>query len=300
MHRVRPIIAVVLAVLGGITLATANIALWARTEIVDRDHVVAQSEEILASPAVREAIAVQLVSELRDASRVDTGIEKLPDFLEGPANDALNFALEEIQNQIIEALARRPVAALWQSSVASFHEQLIDNDSDELTLGLEEVTDAISPEVTEAIEPVREFLNIPESWGRFTVLTRDELPELWLTLLALEKQSPYLPWLGLALVGGGVALSRRRLVAGSIAAFSLAAASLVAVPLFRQANEQLFNTSDAEVNQRAADAVWGILFAPVYGRIALVAVVGVAIGVAALGAELIMMQRKLDKTPEVA
>jgi len=280
MRFIRPIIAVVLVVLGGATLASTNMASWARNNVMDREHVVAQSEEILASPAVREAIALELVDELRRGSRIDDAIEFLPDFLADPAEDAVNAALGEVQNQIVEALARRQVVALWKSAVGSFHDQLLDQDAQQLTLGLDEVTDAISPDVTDAIEPVREFLNIPDTWGRITVLERDELPALWLSLYTLKDWSMRLVGLGIALSAGGIAVARRRALAVSGVGLSLALASLCIIPLFRDANAKLFTTTDSDLNRRAADAVWGILIAPVYSRLALAALLGVVVGVA--------------------
>ncbi len=167
------------------TLATllAFIALWANRQILSTDQWTKTSTELLEEPAVRDALAEYLVTELFDNVDVQGELEtNLPDSLQGLAGPATGGLRQLALRGANAALETPAFQTAWRNANELAHKQLISaleggNERISTEGGVVKIdTRLLLSDLAKQIGlPTSLIDKLPAAVGEFTVLQSDEL-----------------------------------------------------------------------------------------------------------------------------
>jgi len=197
----------VLIVVGLLLVPFANQGVWVERELLSTSAFTSLSIEVLDQDAVRDALANRLADELE---------KQVPQLSLG------RFILVPALRQV---LGTEQFANIFERAVSDMHAQLERGD-DQLTLDL----DAVLPLVRELVANVDEGIaeKIPDGvLPEFTVVTKENVPQLWIGVEATRGASWLFPALALIFLAGGVAVARRHAVALLIVGLGVAMIAVI-------------------------------------------------------------------------
>jgi hypothetical protein len=246
MTRARPAAAVALLVLGGLVVALADVAVWARALVLDRDGFVTALRPLARDEDVLDGLVVELTDRVLT---VHPGVE-----------DAL---LRELVADTLHDVVRSPTfATLWTDAARLAHDQLVRlvrtgghrveldhgpalTEADALLTG--DGHDLLSPAQVERIDDI--------------VVTRShQLARVVDTIDLVERLALVLPVVAVALLAGAVLLARRRARAIGIVGGAVVAAALATLAVLVGARQAALGRVDRGPRRGAAADVWdGVL-----------------------------------------
>ena len=203
----RGFFAVVLIGVGLLLVPFADQGVWVERELLSTSAFTNLSTEVLHQDAVRDALANRLADELE---------KQVPQLSLG------RFILVPALRQV---LGTEQFANIFERAVSDMHAQLERGD-DQLTLDL----DAVLPLVRELVANVDEGIaeKIPDGvLPEFTVVTKENVPQLWIGVEATRGASWLFPALALIFLAGGVAVARRHAVALLIVGLGVAMIAVI-------------------------------------------------------------------------
>jgi|GEM_PF-2623721 len=205
----RGFLAGVLIAVGLLLVPFANQGVWVERELLSTSAFTKLSTEVLDQEAVRDALANRLADELE---------KQVPQLALG------RFVLVPALRQ---ALGTTQFKSIFESAVGDMHAQLERGD-DQLALNL----DAVLPLVRRLVAKVDEGIasDIPDhALPKITVVTRENVPQLWVGFDATRDASWLFPALALVCLVGGVVLARRHALALLIVGLGVAVIAVILV-----------------------------------------------------------------------
>lgn len=275
-RRWMPTALVVAATLLAVVSATTT---WVRAQALDTDAWVDTSTELLAEPAVQEALATYLVDQLYTNADVAGAIESaLPDDLGGLAGPVAG-ALRGPATEGIERLLSGPrFQQAWEVANRRAHEALVAIVRNESRDNLSISNGAVVLDLAGAVRTVGETLGLPDSAldripddvGQVTVFESGELADVQTAVRVLDLLSWFLFVVVIALYALAVYLARARrretvrnigvgLVVGGIVLLALRAISVrsaVAAIVDVPANRPLGRLVGDVLTQLLTDMAW--------------------------------------------
>ncbi|MGB1583270.1 MAG: hypothetical protein ACPHCI_05725, partial [Solirubrobacterales bacterium] len=173
----------IMLVLATVATLLAFIALWANRQILSTDQWTKTSTELLEEPAVRDALAEYLVTELFDNVDVQGELESnLPDSLQGLAGPATGGLRQLALRGANAALETPAFQTAWRNANELAHQQLISaleggNARVSTEGGVVKIdTRLLLSDLAKQIGlPTSLIDKLPAAVGEFTVLQSDEL-----------------------------------------------------------------------------------------------------------------------------
>jgi hypothetical protein len=218
----RGILAGVLIAVGLLLVPFASQGVWVERELLSTRAFTTLSTDVLEQDAVRDALANRIADELeKRVSQVSL----------------VRFALVPA---LRDALDTEQFRTIFEQAVGDLHSQLERGD-DELTLDL----DAMLPLVRELVAEVPLVGGdvasaIPDGvLPAFTVVTKENVPQLWVGVEATQEAWWLFPVLSLAFLGAGVAVARRRALAVVVVGLGIAVIAVVLVLALRLGRDPL-------------------------------------------------------------
>jgi hypothetical protein len=218
----RGILAGVLIAVGLLLVPFASQGVWVERELLSTRAFTTLATEVLAQDAVRDALANRIADELeQQVSQVSL----------------VRFALVPA---LREALDTEQFRTIFERAVGDLHSQLQRGD-DELKLDL----DAMLPLVRDLVSQVPLVgegvaSEIPDGvFPAFTVVTKENVPQLWVGVEATQGAWWLFPVLALGFLGAGVAVARRRAVAIVVVGLGIALVAVVLVLALRLGRDPL-------------------------------------------------------------
>ena len=225
-----------LIVVGLLLVPFANQGVWVERELLSTSAFTTLSTEVLTQDAVRDALANRIVDELE---------KRVPQLSLG------RFALVPA---LREALDTEQFRTIFERAVRDLHAQLERGD-DELTLDL----DATLPLVRELVAQVPLVgglaSDIPDGvLPEFTVVTKENVPQLWVGVEATQDAWWLFPVLALVFLAAGVAVARRRALALVVVGIGIVAIAVVLVLGLRLGRDPLSEVAGPTVEVDAFKA----------------------------------------------
>ncbi len=259
-----------LIVLGLLLVPLANLGVWTQREVLSTSGFSTLSTDVLEQPEVRDALANRIADEL---------VQAVPQLAIG------RLVLEPALGQ---AIGTTQFQQTFDRAVSDMHAQLERGD-DQLTLNL----DAILPLVRELVAKVDSGLasRIPQQTGiaAITVVTKDNVPQLWLGVDIARGASWVFPIAALLCLGLGVAIARNRALALLLAGLGLAVIALLLVIALKVGREPLSNVAGPEVDVNAFNAGYDVVTETLVVQTAVLGLIGL---VAALTGIVLSIARK--------
>jgi hypothetical protein len=213
---------VILCVLGVLCLTLSPLAIWGRNLILNTDRYVSTLEPLASNPGVQQGI-VNVVDQQVDANLdLSTYLnEALPPraatALKGPLQSALSSLVNQITTKFVES---KQFHTLWVTINRTAHQQIVyvltgkqvSNPSLQVRNGvlyvdLSAVVDNVKDQLVKAGIGVAK--NIPAVGTTLKIANVKGIESARRGVRALNTIADWLPFVGLALIAGGVLLARR-------------------------------------------------------------------------------------------
>lgn len=292
--RWRRIVAVLLVVLAAFLAPLTVTAVWLHDRILSTDGYVETVTPLVNDPAVTDALANRIVTELFAATDLE---KRVTSALPGPV-DVLGPALTGSLRNLATATTERFLESdaferLWIRANTVAHEQIVamfsgkgkavSQHDDAIVLDLGVVADAVRDKLVDRGVGVLKRVPIPEGSIEITLLQSDLIPQLQTTFRVLDDLATVLPILFVVIVVAaiGVAPRRRRIVVGL--GFGVAASTAlltVGVDLGRRVTVD--QADQASLNTDATKAVYDALVVALRDWSSYVIAVSLLVAVAAL------------------
>lgn len=258
-----------LIAVGLLLVPFANQGVWIERELMSTRSFSKLSTEVLDQEAVRNALANRLADELEN---------RVPQLALG------RFALVPV---LREVLGTTQFEGIFERAVGDMHAQLKRGD-DRLTLDL----DAALPLVRELVAKVDDGLasKIPDSaFPGITVVTRQNVPQLWVGFDVTRGASWLFPILALACLVGGVLMSRRRARAFLVVGLGVATIALILVLGLRLGRDPLLGVGGPTAELDALTAGYNVVSESLVVQTAVLGLAGLV--VALIGSGLVLVRR---------
>jgi len=269
-------------------------AVWLHDRILSTDGYVETVTPLVNDPAVTDALANRIVTELFAATDLE---KRVTSALPGPV-DVLGPALTGSLRNLATATTERFLESdaferLWIRANTVAHEQIVamfsgkgkavSQHDDAIVLDLGVVADAVRDKLVDRGVGVLKRVPIPEGSIEITLLQSDLIPQLQTTFRVLDDLATVLPILFVVIVVAaiGVAPRRRRIVVGL--GFGVAASTAlltVGVDLGRRVTVD--QADQASLNTDATKAVYDALVVALRDWSSYVIAVSLLVAVAAL------------------
>lgn len=153
------------------------------------------------------------------------------------------------------------LAPVWETALASAHEQLTDPDSDEVTLGLNEVLLLLQREglVTSSLSDRIKDLPIPSKYTEYVLFTREQVPQAWQAVELVRTLWWLMPLLAGVFVASALAVSPARWRLLGTYGTGVTAISAVLLLALSIAEGQISSGITTAVWRDAAQSAWEIL-----------------------------------------
>jgi hypothetical protein len=272
----RGFLAGVLVAAGLVLLPLADLGVWSQRSLLSTSGFTDLSTDVLREPDVRQALAERLVEELeRRESRLRAGRAVL-------------------MASVREVTGSQPFESLFRSAVGDMHAQLERGD-DQLSLNL----DAALPLVRARVSTVDVRLGdlVPEAADlpSITVVTRDDVPELWEAVQIVRRAALAFPLAAIAVFAVAVVLARRRGVMLAVIGIGTIAVALLIVAVLRLGQDPLSDVAGSQISVEAFDAGYDVVAGSLVNQTVVMAGLGAVVGAAGLGG-VIWYQRSLRPT----
>jgi hypothetical protein len=270
--------AIVLLLVAGL-LATASVAArYARNEILNTDTYVATVTPLASDPAVQDAVATRVSSEVIKQIDVPKLINDLAAATGRPNADAIASAIAGPVNGAVESFVRKTVLTfvqspefqkLWVNANTAAHTQLSAVLTGEDTEVVKTQGDQIVVEVGPIVAQVKQRLidsglsvasKIPSVSAQVPVMTVEDLPRIQSYVNLLDDLATWLPFAALLLLTLGIWLAplhRRAALIGAIIFAILMIVMLIALNAVRNAYTN--EIANKELNVPAALALYDTL-----------------------------------------
>jgi len=231
-RRVRWAGAIVLLALGLVLTPVAGIAIWARNAVFDTDKYVATVAPLARDPAIQDAIAARITTEVFRAVDVDELVDRSVAFLaEQGAPEQVALLADPVKkglrsfatDQVRTVVRSEQFARAWDEANRVAHQGLVaaltGEGSGGITVSGETVSvnlgafiAAIRPQLAEAGFPLAD--RIPQVNVSFTILESEQLPRIQRAARALDTLVVPLALTTVALLVLGVLVApdRRRML----------------------------------------------------------------------------------------
>ena len=273
----RGFVAAVLIALGLLLVPLANLGVWTQREVLSTSGFSSLATDVLERDEVRAALSNRIADEL---------VARVPQLSAG------RIILVPVLEQVIGS---DQFAAIFEHAVADMHGQL-EGGADQLTLNL----DAMLPLVKQLVANVDSGLasRIPTQTGLagITVVTKDNVPQLWLGVDIARGASWLFPALALIFLVLGVAVANNRGLTLVIAGLGLATISLLIVVALKAGRGPLSNVAGPDVEVSAFNAGYDVVTKSLVVQTAVLGVLGL---VAALIGIVISARRRSKPEPVV-
>jgi len=249
-QRWRTILAVVLIVVGCVLAPLAGVALWARNQVTNTDRYVRTVAPLAADPAIQQAIANQLTTQVFSYldvqgltnQTVDALAERglpprLADQLQGLAGPLASGIQSFVRTQVDKIVQSQAFADAWVQANRVAHQALVtaltgQGDGGAVTVAGDTVTLNLGP----FVETVKARLveggfapaaRIPQVNASFVLFDVKNLTRAQAAFKLLNTLGSWLPIIAIVLLGIGVAVAKahRRALVGT--AVGVAAAMVV-------------------------------------------------------------------------
>jgi LPXTG-motif cell wall-anchored protein len=239
--RLRALSSVVLIIAGVLCLTAAPAAIWGRNLILDTDRYVHTLKPVARDPRVQDAVIGKIDQQV--TRHLDVGAllnQVLPSaaarLLRAPVQSGIETLVHTIDSRFVRSEAFQTV---WVTINRTAHQQvnylltgqnkpsqaLHVNANDQVVLNLAPVVEAVKQKLVDAGVPAAG--SIPSVGATLEIADLHGFNRIRVAVRALDKAADWLPWIGLALVAGGIALARRRRRATVGSALGLVAGMLV-------------------------------------------------------------------------
>lgn len=296
--RWRRVLAVILVIVGTLSLLGANLMLYVRRTMAETNSFVDTLAPLSSDTDVTTALAERLTLVISDAIGVeDLVADGLPEdlsFIAGPITTSVEgFVADEVE----KVLNSEAFSTIWRGSLAVVHEQVkaaLNDDKEflktndgKVVLDLTSVVDKVSQKLSDA------GLELPDSAqgtvqdkldnvGEITLYSSDQLRELQNTIDLLNKLAQVLYVLTLvAFVGAVVAAVRRRPIIMAIGASSVVVMILTLLAL-AIARSFIVDSVNADLQQTAVGSVFDTIVRGLLTQIYVLFFVGLALFVGGL------------------
>ncbi len=205
----------VLTVVGAALLAMGTVLWWADGHLFDTATVVAQADEVLASPEVQ----VLLTARITDHVMVYVGDETFR---------------PQVEKIVEEAVADTRVHALVNDGVRQAHQALVSGDAEQVALRLEALSRDIRQTVVAAVPDLEG--RIPDTDVlTFDLITRSDLPEVWRLADRFHEAAAMFLSIGAVLVGMALVIGPARWLRLLVGGLTFAGFGLVCIVALRAA-----------------------------------------------------------------
>ena len=249
-------------------VTAANV--WVDRAALNTENWVDASDQLLAEPVVREAIAVYVVDQLY--TNIDVAAQ-LGDLLPGDLSGLSGALASALRNPATDAvdrlLATDQVAAVWSNANRITHQTIVNILEDDTRVeALSTANGNITLDVREVVVQLAADLGlpgavvdrIPADAGQITIIQSSELENLQTAVTIVQWGSWLLFFLVIAIYAGAIFLADGwRRVATRAAGLSILIVGLLILAGLRFGGGRLLDSAvQKESNRAAAEAVWRI------------------------------------------
>ncbi len=268
--RKHSVLVPILIVLAAVILLVTAVNVWVDRAALDTDNWVDASDELLAEPAIREAIAVYVVDQLY--TNVDVAAQ-LGDLLPGDLSGLSGALASALRNPATEAvdrlLATDQVAQIWSTANRVAHETIVNILEDDARVeALSTAEGTITLDLREVVVKLADNLGlpgaavdrIPADAGQVTIIQSSKLEDLQSAVKFVEWASWLLFFVVIAIYAGAIFLADGwRRVATRTVGLSMLIVGLLLLAGLRFGGDRLLDSVvQNESNRGAAEAVWKI------------------------------------------
>lgn len=231
--RWRPIVAVILIVLGCVLAPLAVVSGWAKHTITDTDQFVATYAPLAKDPAVQAYVVAETMNVINQNVDVNGLTTEVIDGIKGlgvrpRVSEALDL-LKAPAAQGIQSMMQRGVeafvtsdafATVWEQALRISHAQLTATLSDDPAALLKAQNDGtIGIEIGPIIAQIKQSLidqgitvasRIPAVNRTIPIAQAENLPAAQVGYRAVVAGGTWLPWVALILIAAGVLVAKRR------------------------------------------------------------------------------------------
>jgi hypothetical protein len=274
-RRGRWAAAIALLALGLVLVPVAGVAIWARNAVFDTDKYVSTVAPLARDPAIQDAIAARITTEVFRAVDVDELVDRSVEFLaeQGAPEqvallaDPVKKGLRSFATDQVRTIVRSDqFARAWDQANRVAHQGLVAAltgegsggvtiSGDTVSVNLGAFIAAIRPQLAEAGFPLAD--RIPQVNVSFTILESEQLPRIQRVARALDTLVVPLALVTVALLALGVLIApdrRRMLLAAGV---GVAGAMIVLLALLTATREFYLNHLPAGTQSvDAAAVIW--------------------------------------------
>jgi len=266
----RGFIAGLLVLVGLVLVPFADFGIWTRRQLLSTDAFTDLATDVVQQDAVQAALASRIADEL------------------GARDSRLRLGRAVLEPAVVQALDTPQFEQVFRLAVGSTHAQLERGD-DQLTLNL----DGVLPIVRDHVAPVDSGVasRIPDSGllPTFTVLRKDQVPQLWFALEVTRQASWAFPVMMLVAFATAVLVASQR--AGTLIAVGggTAFVCLLLALALKSGRSILSDVVGPQVDIDAFNAGYGVVTDSLVTQTVVFALLGVL--TAAVGVGLIVWRR---------
>lgn len=294
--RWRRVVSVILVVLAAILAPLTVTAVWLKDRILSTDGYVSTVTPLVDDPAVTDALANRIVTELFAATDLE---DRVTSALPGPTQvlgPALTGSLRNLATSTTERfLESDAFETLWVRANTVAHDQIValfsgrgkdkalTQQGDAIVLDLGAVADSVRDQLVDEGVGVLKRVPIPEGSIEVTLLKSDLIPQLQSVFNLLDDLAVVLPILFLVTVVAAIAVApRRRRVVVSLGFAVAAATALLSVGVDLGGRITIDQADQASLDTDATKAVYDTLVNALRDWSWLVIAVAVLVAVVAL------------------
>jgi hypothetical protein len=258
-----------LIVLGAVILLVTTVGVWVDRQVLDTDNWVDTSDELLADPEIRSAIATFVVGELY--ANVDVA-EQLNGLLPGDFSGlagVLATSLRAPATEAVDRLLATPQAAeVWSQANRRAHETMVNILENETVPAVDTANGTVTLDLRQLVITLADTFglpgavvqNIPEDAGKVTIIESQELENLQTAVTIVQWASVLLFILILVIYAGAIALARgwRREATRAVGISVFIVGLLVTAGLRFGGDILIDSVVKNKENSNVADAVWKI------------------------------------------
>ncbi len=272
----RRIAAGVLIALGLLAATAANPASWARDTALDSTSFTAAVAQVGDEPAVTDAVTEVVVSQAFSTAEVRRRAERaIAERVGEDGSPLIAAALAEAlrrgsRRAVREVVESDRFAALWQAAVRNAHGAAIGVLRGEEVGGVSAPDGRVVLDLGPVVTTARHGLDatglgallprngLIEQRAQVTVVENGSIDDLSAAVAAVDTLGLVLPFVAVALLAGGVALSVARRRALIVAMVILGLLMLATLVVLRALRAGVLGTIDDPVVLGAAQAVWDV------------------------------------------
>ncbi len=268
--RAHAVLVPILIVLAAVILLVTAVNVWVDRAALNTDNWVNAADELLAEPAVREAIAVYVVDQLY--TNVDVGAQ-LGELLPGDFGGLAGALASALRNPATDAvdrlLATDQVAEIWSNANRIAHETIVNIlEDDSRVQALSTAGGSVTLDLREVVVQLADDLGLPGAVvdrlpaeaGQVTIIESSKLEDLQSAVTFVQWASWLLFFVVIAIYAGAVFLADgwRRVATRNVGLATTIVGLLVLAGLRFGGDRLLDSVVQNESNRGAAEAVWRI------------------------------------------